>query len=465
MGEGKGPHSPSGVFSTINNSLNEESRPREMVNGWIHWNSVNHAVFCLILFLITSFASIGAEYLFQRYYMEGNSMMEKENTIKTKRIQDCVCGIIGAALLDQPLPSVRDEDWPAIYHEFISQRIIANPANLLDKFSIPDECRKMWDSSIRNMELFTLKLLVNQSILVRLLDNHSIPYAILKGSSSAIYYPEPVHRSMGDVDLIVRPGDFERVEQLMLSAGFVKTNDNYRHANFVYNHISFELHRVFSHELGGNFLDRLVFNQLEYTRKVSVCGFSFSMLSSVANGIVMIEHISHHLQGGVGLRHMIDWFMYVKKELTDEKWPAFRSISDQLGLTTLSKTITRLGQLYFGLDSSILWCQDVDMDVCAQLVDFIFLRGNFGRKDIDAASGANVFIRLRRMGISALQESGKHNWQYLKKHPRLEKFAWVYQLFRYARKCPKDIRKLWDIKKQSKRLDSLMNKLMDEKQK
>ena len=392
-------------------------------------------------------------------------MREKETVMKTKRVQDSVCGIIGAALLDQPLPSVRDEDWPAIYHEFISQRIIANPANLLDKFSIPDECRKMWDSSIRNTELFTLKLLVNQNILVRLLDDHSIPYAILKGSSSAINYPEPMLRTMGDVDLIVRPDDFERVEQLMISAGFVLTNDNYRHVNFEYNHISFELHRFFSPEPGDNLLDRLIFDRLEHTCKVSICGYSFNMLPSVTNGIVLIQHIFQHLQTGLGLRHMIDWFMYVKKELTDEKWPAFRSISDQLGLTTLSKTITRLGQLYFGLDSSILWCQDVDIDVCAQLVDFFFLRGNFGRKDIDAASGANAFIRLRRMGISALQESGKHNWQYLKKHPRLEKFAWVYQLFRYARRCPKDIRKLWDIKRQSKRLVSLMNKLMDEKQK
>ena len=78
---------------------------------------------------------------------------------------------------------------------------------------------------------------------------------------------------------------------------------------------------------------------------------------------------------------MIDWFVYVKEQLSDEKWPAFKAVTDKIGLTTLSKVAARIGQLYFGLDEGITWCNDVDEGVCADMMDFIFRSGNFGVKD------------------------------------------------------------------------------------
>lgn len=59
-----------------------------------------------------------------------------------------------------------------------------------------------------------------------LLTENSIPYVILKGVASASYYPNPVLRTMGDVDFLIDSANFLRVASLLESIGFEKAIDD-----------------------------------------------------------------------------------------------------------------------------------------------------------------------------------------------------------------------------------------------
>ena len=47
-----------------------------------------------------------------------------------------------------------------------------------------------------------------------------IPYLVLKGACAAIYYPDPMRRTLGDIDLLVPPEHFAAAYRAMEKAGY-----------------------------------------------------------------------------------------------------------------------------------------------------------------------------------------------------------------------------------------------------
>ena len=80
----------------------------------------------------------------------------------------------------------------------------------------------LWSAKITSANIINLK---EQTKLTKLLDDNSIPYVILKGWSSAYYYPKPDNRSFGDVDFLVNKDDIQKCVQLLLDNGFEMKRD------------------------------------------------------------------------------------------------------------------------------------------------------------------------------------------------------------------------------------------------
>ena len=74
--------------------------------------------------------------------------------------------------------------------------------------------------------------------------------AILKGAAAAVYYREPMLRTMGDIDLIVPQSMFDSAQSLMERSGFKRETEkpDTRHIAYQKDGITFELHHHFSHE-------------------------------------------------------------------------------------------------------------------------------------------------------------------------------------------------------------------------
>ena len=76
-----------------------------------------------------------------------------------------------------------------------------------------------------------------------------LPFAVLKGLAAAIYYPVPLRRTMGDIDVITTPAAFAPACDALLAAGFTARDPldgNERHVHFRRNGVTVELHRRFA---------------------------------------------------------------------------------------------------------------------------------------------------------------------------------------------------------------------------
>ena len=265
-----------------------------------------------------------------------------------------------------------------------------------------------------------------------------IPFIVLKGSCASFYYPEPLRRTLGDIDLLVGPEHFEAAYDALRVAGYM-TNEPVdgisRHVHLKKGSTLIELHRRFAvlqtkdQEM---ILDSWLFNTDSFVAKIN--NYAFPMPDHELNGLVLLTHINQHLEEGLGLRQIVDFVMYIKAELTDEKWPAFKEKTDRIGLTTLAKVVGKLGKMYLGLPSSISWCDDAKETTVEKLLDYIFACGNFGHKD--AINNTMVMVMSHGRGVKGffknLQQRGMENWKLLQKAPWLKPLAWLYQLCRYV---------------------------------
>ena len=172
-------------------------------------------------------------------------------------------------------------------------------------------------------------------------------------------------------------------------------------------------------------LDELLFNAIPDNDMV---------LPDDENGLVLLSHIRQHLEGGIGLRQIIDWFMFVKAYLDDDVWfSSFQKKVRVIGLEKLAITVTKMCQTYLGLSTeNITWCKDADLTLCEELMQYVMDCGNFGRNRGRLHSGGRLPSFKHPIKLfKYIQSHGKQNWKALQSYPWLCPFAWIYQSCHY----------------------------------
>lgn len=339
---------------------------------------------------------------------------------------------------DIDIPS---ELWSQVFDELNNQAVACLPAEIIAKTELPSELKlaymRIYGSSIQYFHY----LLDEHDRLFDLFKEADISVTVLKGIAAAINYPTPERRSMGDIDLIVTPSNFNDAVNLLKNNGYFQESTiemDERHISFKSSSgIEIELHNYYSdngNEAHG-ILDKYIYEGLNNLIDVNLCGHNYKFLPTVTNGLVLLYHINHHISRGLGLRQIIDWQMFVEKYLTDELWTNnFSVAAEMIGLKRLAIVTTAMCKKYLGLDNSITWCDDVvDDKYIDDFIEYIMLHGNFGRKDIAKSKTVTVF-RISRNPITffkSAQKGGERLWPALIKYPWLKPFAWLYQIFRW----------------------------------
>lgn len=269
---------------------------------------------------------------------------------------------------------------------------------------------------------------------IQLLQSAGIPVVVIKGTAAGIYYPQPQLRTYGDIDLMVQPERYHEAIGVLRDGGWSQSGDiGGFHTAFNKNSERLELHQCQSEQKNDK--------ENKYFFQFLLSGFSdiqevvieqgqcrFPILPWQQNGLELIWHFRTHLYNGIGLRHVIDWMMFVNACLDDQAFRQFKPVLGQAGLLTLAKTVSRMCQLYLGLrQDSITWCADVESALCADLLAFIFEQGNFGTKKADDKA-AKVLTRYQGAisFLIGMQRKGLNEWSAAKKHPCLKPFAWLY---------------------------------------
>ena len=335
------------------------------------------------------------------------------------------------------------------YEELRIHALSLLPASILSSFSIDDELQRKWEADIISQFSYNCRYKYLQNSLPI-----SVPYVILKGSSAAKYYPVPENRMMGDIDIMPSRECMELACEQLLQNGYVEITTQSeivrgRHRTFIKHGIPVEVHAFFASMNDPNkaqAFDDLIVQNIN----------SSHILPDLYNGMILIEHINQHMEEGIGLRQIIDWMMFVNKCLPDENWPSFRILLQKTGLEKLAITVTRMCEIYLGLPSRN-WSKGADKKLCADLMDYVYASGSFGKKNSPEDNlGLNTFTLLKHplLLVNGLQRRGEGNWKYAK-YNILKPFAWIWQGVHLFIEFPKLVKAYKNTVKLNKMFNSL----------
>ena len=320
-----------------------------------------------------------------------------------------------------------DLDWAEILDIAKKQTVVALAAQ-----SIPVEYTELWKKDSLMCISNNVRNQYEQKRILDIFQSNNIPVVVIKGTSAAMYYPEPYRRTMGDIDLLVPGKYYDDAKMLLMEDGFQFKKEDERNSVFIKRSIILELHYRFSSI--DKDIEDVIREGMLHPKMYQIGNFSFPGLPPYVNGLVLLDHVRQHLVGsGLGCRQVIDWMMFVHTELNDEAWMNnFKTMAQDAGLETLAITLTKMCKQYLGLPDPITWCDEGNSDLCEMVLECLFSDGNFGRE-----RPATEIVRrdMKQHGtFQYLQYAGLENWNAAQKHSFLRPFAWIYQIYRYFRK-------------------------------
>ena len=160
---------------------------------------------------------------------------------KTKKV---ILQLLSCSLFQKPFFVEDDINWKDVLWECKLQSVVSLAYSSLPKEQIPEEDLIEWKKSF-NLELMqNSKVSYAHSMINNLLVKSEISYVTLKGCVSAYYYDNPMLRTMGDVDFLVRKKDFEKVNILLMKYDFIPHNIKHEYEKaYSKENVTFELHK------------------------------------------------------------------------------------------------------------------------------------------------------------------------------------------------------------------------------
>lgn len=321
--------------------------------------------------------------------------------------------VIGSTLFGKKLPTVADNQIMSLINESKAQAVFPLAFSVLD--SQLQEKLKPKQYAAQNEDFFRYAIAGTQNFaehseLHELMTANEIPYVAMKGFASAIYYPEPSLRSMGDVDFLVRPDDLEKTGKVLENAGFVIDHGEEEESKHIAYHRDpmsiWEMHRSVNGVPSGDIGEKI---KLEMNRAIETAELvnredvTCLVPDKLHHGLITLLHTASHLTSeGVGLRHLCDWVGFASSLSDREFREIFEKKLKEFGLWRFAQALTLLGIRYLGAPKRV-WALEaveshkLDDATLEGLMNDILSGGNFGTKD-----------RNRYREIKYISDRGEH---------------------------------------------------------
>ena len=185
---------------------------------------------------------------------------------------------------------------------------------------------------------------------------------ILKGFGLALNYPQPAHRTMGDIDLFALDGKMDSAEAELAKLRRYKgrESDKVRHSHAVFNKISIENHFHFTDasnpDRDGEMEALLLREAQEHSRKVDVGeGAGVWLPSADFNAIFLIWHMAAHFTiEKVNMRQLTDWLCFLRAESGNIHWDKVEEIWSRSRKKRFADAVNGVMISYFGMDPSLV---------------------------------------------------------------------------------------------------------------
>lgn len=144
------------------------------------------------------------------------------------------------------------------------------------------------------------------------------------------------------------------------------------------------------------------------------------------HGLIMLLHVAGHIinDGGVVLRHLCDWAVYVDKVNLSK----YKARLKEMGLWIFACQLTAVSIKYLGLKKQP-WCEHIDERFLQDFIEDILNAGNFGRK----TAGRSTAFKLTKDGnkIKAFAALTEKQYPFCRNNPVLLPIGMVMYVFRY----------------------------------
>ena len=352
--------------------------------------------------------------------------------------QKCLLSLIGHSLYSMPFEMPCGVDLRALMREANAQAVSSIAFKSYELIPLDDELSEAVKTTLMRHTLSNVECFKNHTYLHNLMQNNGVRYCIVKGAVSASYYPDPLSREMGDVDFYVHPDDFELACRVLKDDGFVFSNDDHPcHISMHNGRKHFELHFKPVAYSEGSVGDMILENWRDILERSSIKQdklATYCAPSTFHHGFILLTHLQHHLfQEGIGLRHFIDWAVFVSSLSNDEFLTLFEARLKKIGLFRLAQLLCLGAVKHLGMPHSA-WMGD-DYETADELLNDILSGGNFGRKDrqraferlliCDRDSGDVKKPRIAQM-FRSLNRIVDSHWKCAKKFPLLYPIGWIF---------------------------------------
>ena len=268
-----------------------------------------------------------------------------------------------------------------------------------------------------------------------------IKFAIFKGSSVAINYPNPDLRGLGDIDILVSEKDFEKA--ILQFVDEIKEEDAWHKFHFAVtvDDVTVELHKYITYKTDDEEWEKLsevMFHALDEVVYKKYDKWEFPTLQNKYHALALLHHKRRHLyKNNFVLRMLCDWACFVKsvdqKEWNEEVYPLIKEVS----MDIFADAFTKCADKYLGFSNHTKTKNVIDEDVIDNLIEVLISCGlSKDRNNFLANIGALYSKYNQKHGrivsfVKTVNEISKKKYSFAKKVYLLP-FAWICMLFSFV---------------------------------
>lgn len=347
-----------------------------------------------------------------------------------KNEEKLLVNICKAYFSEEELSLPEDIDWNRFYNTAKNHNLtsVCHCVFNKNKEKVPKKVRAFFLDRFFDLVYIYEKQINAYEEIKALLICQEIPFIPFKGIVIKDIYPVPESRSMGDIDILIKPDDSKKLKTAFENSGFIYDStcgyvDVYKKGNAV-----IEVHTKLSDDFGDKFDDAFehgIFNGFE------------GRFDDDYHFVYLIAHTAKHIKNqGAGIRFLLDAaFMLKEKSINTTK--VFEML-EKFNLAAFGRVVFSICKNWFGYGESFI--ADTDR------IQEYFLKGGVFGTSVDTKTGA--VSRLK--ALNGLDNNGKNSTiklrlrlafppykalinmpyiKFIKNRPWLTPAAWIYRFF------------------------------------
>lgn len=253
----------------------------------------------------------------------------------------------------------------------------------------------------------------------------------LKGILLKQFYPRPDLRMMADLDILFRPEQEEKVEEVLLRLGYVCDHrDDHHNVFFRKPFMNIEMHHciVSPDDRFAPYYE----NVWERARPEEGRSFVFRFGWEDFYIFVLAHMVKHFMNGGTGIRSIVDIWLFMEKMKNELDWSYLKEELEKVHLSTFEENMRGLAAVWFqGKESTPFYDQMTELFVESGVYGTM---NHYKQQQVATMSvDKKVWQGQMQIWLSLIflpYRYMKQQYAFLEKYPVLLPAAWIHRIFR-----------------------------------